>query len=52
MSLMINARTQDIGFPVRRLLPARECQRVGPFIFVDHMGPAQFEKGTTAGDVR
>ena len=52
MSLMINPRTQDIGFPVRRLLPARECQRVGPFIFVDHMGPAQFEKGTTAGDVR
>ncbi len=52
MSLMINPRTQDIGFPVRRLLPARECQRVGPFIFVDHMGPALFEKGTTAGDVR
>lgn len=52
MSLMINPRTQDIGFPVRRLLPARECQRVGPFIFVDHMGPAQFEKSTTAGDVR
>lgn len=38
MSLMINPRTQDIGFPVRRLLPARECQRVGPFIFVDHIG--------------
>lgn len=52
MSLVINPRTQDIGFPVRRLLPARECQRVGPFIFVDHMGPAQFEKKTTAGDVR
>jgi len=27
-------------------------QRVGPFIFLDHMGPAQFEPGTTAGDVR
>lgn len=52
MSLLINPRTQDIGFPVRRLLPARECQRVGPFIFVDHMGPAQFEPATTAGDVR
>lgn len=52
MSLMINPRTQDIGFPVRRLLPARECQRVGPFIFVDHMGPAEFEQSTTAGDVR
>lgn len=52
MSLLINPRVQDIGFPVRRILPARECQRVGPFIFVDHMGPAEFEKGTTAGDVR
>lgn len=52
MPLMIDSRTQNIGFPVRRLLPARECQRVGPFIFVDHMGPARFEKNTTAGDVR
>ena len=52
MSLIIEPKTKNIGFPVRRLLPAHECQRVGPFIFVDHMGPAQFEKGTTAGDVR
>ncbi len=27
-------------------------QRVGPFIFFDHMGPALFEAGTTEGDVR
>ncbi len=52
MTLIIEPKTKDIGFPVRRLLPARQCQRVGPFIFVDHMGPAKFEKGTTAGDVR
>lgn len=52
MSLIIDPKTKNIGFPVRRLLPAHECQRVGPFIFVDHMGPAQFEKGSSAGDVR
>jgi len=43
---------QDIGFTVKRLLPSRLQQRVGPFIFVDHMGPAHFDAGTTAGDVR
>ncbi len=43
MSLLIHPRVQDIGFPVRRILTARECQRVGPFIFVDHMGPADFD---------
>ncbi|WP_062061987.1 pirin family protein [Cellvibrio sp. OA-2007] len=52
MTLLISPRTQDIGFTVKRLLPSRLRQRVGPFIFVDHMGPAQFEPGTTAGDVR
>jgi redox-sensitive bicupin YhaK (pirin superfamily) len=52
MSLLIPPRIQDIGFTVKRLLPSRLQQRVGPFIFVDHMGPAHFEAGTTAGDVR
>jgi redox-sensitive bicupin YhaK (pirin superfamily) len=52
MSLLIAPRTQDIGFTVRRLLPSRLQQIVGPFIFVDHMGPATFASGTTAGDVR
>ena len=52
MTLQISPRVQDIGFPVRRLLPSRALQRVGPFIFVDHMGPALFEPGSTAGDVR
>lgn len=52
MTLLIPPRTQDVGFPVKRLLPSRLQQRVGPFIFVDHMGPAHFETGTTAGDVR
>ncbi len=52
MPLLISPRVQDIGFTVKRLLPSRVQQRVGPFIFVDHMGPAHFEAGTTAGDVR
>jgi redox-sensitive bicupin YhaK (pirin superfamily) len=52
MTLIIPPRVQDIGFTVKRLLPSRLQQRVGPFIFVDHMGPAQFSVGTTADDVR
>lgn len=49
---LLQPRTQDIGFPVKRLLPAPTVQSVGPFIFFDHMGPATFAPGTTAGDVR
>lgn len=33
------------GFMVRRLLPAAARQMVGPFIFLDHMGPATFAPG-------
>lgn len=43
---------RDIGFPVRRLLPAEGRQRVGPFIFFDHMGPHVFPTDTHDGDVR
>ncbi|MFN3586132.1 MAG: pirin family protein, partial [Moraxellaceae bacterium] len=40
------ARAQDLGgFEVRRLLPAAACRHVGPFIFLDHIGPAQFAPG-------
>lgn len=52
MTIIIPPRVQNIGFEVKRLLPSRIKQRVGPFIFVDHMGPAHFEAGTTEGDVR
>lgn len=52
MTLLISPRLQNIGFEIKRLLPSRLQQRVGPFIFVDHMGPAHFEAGATAGDVR
>ncbi len=50
--MLIAPNEKDIGFPVRRLLPSEQQQRVGPFIFFDHMGPAVFKPGTTEGDVR
>jgi redox-sensitive bicupin YhaK (pirin superfamily) len=34
------------GFHVRRALPARERRSIGPFVFFDQMGPAQFNPGT------
>lgn len=33
------------GFEVRRALPSKERQMVGPFVFFDHMGPAVFDAG-------
>ncbi len=48
----IASRIRDIGFPVRRLLPAFEARSVGPFVFLDHMGPAGFAHTGTEGDVR
>lgn len=33
------------GFSVKRLLPAATRQMIGPFIFLDHMGPAVFAPG-------
>src|SRR5699024_4775423 len=36
-------RTRDLGgFEVGRVLPAPRQGRTGPFIFFDHMGPAEF----------
>jgi redox-sensitive bicupin YhaK (pirin superfamily) len=44
---LLRARPRDIGdFTVRRVLPAFEKQMVGPFIFVDHMGPIRLAAGT------
>ena len=40
---VIVPRTRDLGsFEVRRALPAPERQMVGPFIFFDQAGPAEF----------
>jgi redox-sensitive bicupin YhaK (pirin superfamily) len=44
--LVINAKTKDIaGFPVRRVLPAIERRMVGPFVFLDQMGPTRLAPG-------
>jgi redox-sensitive bicupin YhaK (pirin superfamily) len=39
--LRLSGHTKDLGggFTVRRLLPAVQCQAVGPFLFFDHFGP-------------
>jgi len=40
---VIVPRARDLGgFEVRRALPAAKRQMVGPFIFFDQMGPAEF----------
>ena len=40
--MIIEERSRDIGnFLVGRLLPFRKKRQVGPFTFIDHMGPAQ-----------
>lgn len=40
--LIIEERSRDIGdFLVGRLLPFRKKRMVGPFIFIDHMGPSR-----------
>jgi redox-sensitive bicupin YhaK (pirin superfamily) len=43
---VIAPRLRDLGgFSVRRVLPAPKHRMVGPFIFFDHMGPADFDPG-------
>ena len=52
VALVLKPRAKDIGaFEVKRALPSREQQMIGPFIFFDQMGPVQFE-GDAAMDVR
>lgn len=47
IELMLQPRQSDLGgFFVRRLLPTAQRKMVGPWIFFDHMGPAQFAAGT------
>ena len=47
IELLIEPAEKDLGeFTVRRALPDKRRQRVGPFIFFDHMGPAEFPPGT------
>jgi redox-sensitive bicupin YhaK (pirin superfamily) len=46
IDLMIVPRSVDVGhFAVRRALPHVDRRMVGPFIFFDHFGPAEFRAG-------
>lgn len=47
LELVVVPRVRDLGdgFEVRRALPSERRQMVGPFIFFDQMGPAQFLAG-------
>lgn len=44
--ILVEERSRDLGnFLVGRLLPFREKRLVGPFCFIDHMGPSEFGNG-------
>jgi len=44
--LIVDERQRDIGnFLVGRLLPFRKKRQVGPFTFIDHMGPSTIGSG-------
>ncbi len=46
IDVQIVPRVRDIGsFAVQRVLPWARRKMVGPFIFLDRMGPALFEPG-------
>lgn len=46
VTLLLQPRDKDLGgFTVRRLLPTAQRKMVGPWIFFDHMGPADFPPG-------
>lgn len=45
INLIIEERAADIGnFLVGRLLPFRQKRMVGPFIYIDHMGPVKMNE--------
>ena len=45
-SQILDPDTRDLGdFTVRRLLPSKQRPRIGPFVFFDYMGPADFPPG-------
>lgn len=42
IGMIIEERSRDIGdFMVGRLIPFRKKRMIGPFIFIDHMGPTE-----------
>src|SRR5215472_1157038 len=43
---VIDQRTRSLGgFDVGRVLPSAQRRMVGPFVFLDHMGPVSFPRG-------
>jgi redox-sensitive bicupin YhaK (pirin superfamily) len=54
LDLVIDQRRRDLGgFEVGRVLPYAPRRMIGPFIFFDHLGPAQFPAGVSRSvDVR
>jgi redox-sensitive bicupin YhaK (pirin superfamily) len=52
VEVVIIPQARDLGgFGVRRALPSAKRRMVGPFVFFDHMGPADFAPGVGV-DVR
>lgn len=52
MTLIIAPRVHDLGgLQVRRAVPSIQARSIGPFVFVDEMGPTVFQRGTGV-DVR
>ena len=46
LQLTIEPRRHDLGgFQVGRVLPFAKRRMVGPFVFFDHFGPANFQRG-------
>ena len=46
IDIVIDQRRKDLGgFEVGRVLPYAPRRMVGPFVFFDHMGPAEFQAG-------
>lgn len=44
--MVVDERQRDLGnFLVGRLLPFRKKRNVGPFVFIDHMGPTELGNG-------
>ena len=47
IATIVEGRARDLGgFFVARLLPSKAMRSVGPVVFFDHMGPADFPPGT------
>lgn len=47
MPFILEAKSKDLGgFSVKRILPHQEKPTIGPFVFFDHMGPADFPAGS------